>query len=56
MATVQKFEKKTLKFGRRRKSGNHQKEYLAKSGYKPEIKYKSLIILLFFWLNNENQI
>jgi hypothetical protein len=55
-AKIRKKKKKTLKFGRCRKSGNHQKEYLAKSGYKPEIKYKSLIILLFFWLNNENQI
>jgi hypothetical protein len=46
---VQKFEKqKTLKFGRCGKSGNHQKEYLAKSSYKPEVNYKSLIILLFF--------
>jgi hypothetical protein len=54
---VQKFEKeKTLKFGTCRKSGKHQKEYLAKSGYKPEIKYKSLIILLFVWGHNESQI
>jgi hypothetical protein len=31
-------------------------EDLAKSGYKPAIKYKSLIILLYVWLHNENQI
>jgi hypothetical protein len=29
-------------------SGNHPQEDLAKSGYKPEIKYKYVIILLFF--------
>jgi hypothetical protein len=32
------------------------KEDLAKSGYKPEIKHKSLIMLLYFWLDPENQI
>jgi hypothetical protein len=31
-------------------------EDLAKSGYKPAIKYKSLTILLYVWLHNENQI
>ncbi len=30
------------------KSGNHPWEDLAKSGYKPNMKYKSLIILLYF--------
>ncbi len=30
-------------------------EYLAKSDYKPNIKDKSLIILLSFWLHTENQ-
>jgi hypothetical protein len=34
----------------------HLLEDLAKSGYKPAIKYKSLIILLYVWLRNENQI
>jgi hypothetical protein len=29
---------------------------LVKSGYKPEIKYKSLNILLYFWFHNENQV
>ncbi len=33
-----------------------EKIYLAKYGYKPEIKYKSLIILLYVWLHNENDI
>jgi hypothetical protein len=30
-------------------------EDLAKSGYKQETNYKSLIIFLYFWLHNENQ-
>jgi hypothetical protein len=34
--------------GRCKKSGNHLWEDLAKSGYKPNVKYKSLIILLYF--------
>jgi hypothetical protein len=29
---------------------------LAKSGYESEMKYKPLIILLYFWLHIENQI
>ncbi len=33
-----------------------QEEDLAKSGYKPEIKYKSLIIFLCLWLLNQNQV
>jgi hypothetical protein len=36
------------------KSVDHPKEDLAKSGYKLEIKYKILIILLYIWLHNEN--
>jgi hypothetical protein len=36
--------------------GNHPKKYLAKLGYKPDMKYKSLIIFLCFWLHPENQI
>jgi hypothetical protein len=36
--------------------GDHPWEQLAKSGYKSEIKSKYLIILLYFWLHNENQI
>jgi hypothetical protein len=39
-----------------KKKWQSSKEYLAKSGYKPEIKYKSLIILLFVWVHNESQI
>jgi hypothetical protein len=42
--------------GRQRKSDDHWLEDLAKYGYKPEIKYKSLITLLYVWLHNENQI
>ncbi len=34
----------------------HPKEDLAKFGYKSEMKYKSLSILLYFCLHNENQI
>jgi len=36
-------------------SGNHPSEEIAKSSYKSEIKYKSLISLLYFWLHDENQ-
>jgi hypothetical protein len=51
IATVQKFaKKKTLKFGRCRKSGIIKRNILAKSGYEPEIKYKYLIILFSFFL------
>jgi hypothetical protein len=38
-----------------RQNGNHSKEDLAKSGCKPNMKYKSLIILLYLWLHIENQ-
>jgi hypothetical protein len=38
------------------KMWQHHQEDLAKSGYKPEIKYKSFIIVLHFWLHNENQV
>jgi hypothetical protein len=37
-------------------SGNHPYEDLAKSGYQPDIKHKSLITLLYFWLQIENKI
>jgi hypothetical protein len=37
-------------------SGYHPYEDLAKSGYKPEIKYKSSINLLYVWRHTENQI
>jgi hypothetical protein len=37
-------------------SGDYPWEDLAKSGYKPEVKFKNLIILPYFWLHNENQI
>jgi hypothetical protein len=39
--------------GRCRKSGDHPYEDLAKSGNKPEIKYKSVIILLYVWLQTK---
>ncbi len=42
--------------GRCRKICDHPQEHLAKSDYKSEIKSKYLIILLYFWLHNENQI
>jgi hypothetical protein len=43
--------------GRCRKSGNHPSyEGLAKFGYKPEIKWKSLVIFLYIWLHNEYHI
>jgi hypothetical protein len=38
------------------KSDNHPYGDLAKSGYKPEIKYKSSIISLYVWLHDENHI
>jgi len=31
-------------------TGNHPEEDLAKSSNKPDMEYKSLIILLYFWL------
>ncbi len=37
--------------GRCRKSGNHSKEDLARSGYKPCVKHKTLIILRYFGLH-----
>ncbi len=42
--------------GRCRKIGHHPLDDLARSGYKPYLKYRTLIILLCFWLNIENQI
>jgi len=42
--------------GRYRKSGDHPGENLAKSDYKPDIKYKTLIILFYLWLPTQNQI
>jgi hypothetical protein len=38
-----------------RKNDEHLLEDLAKSGYKPDMKYKSLTIL-YFWLLTENRI
>jgi hypothetical protein len=38
-----------------RKSGNHSKEDLARSGYKPYVKHKTLIILLYFCLHTEKK-
>jgi len=37
-------------------SGNHPYRYLAKCGYKKDIKRKYLITLLYFWLQIENKI
>jgi hypothetical protein len=51
-----KRKKKPLKFGRCRKSGDCPEEDLAKSGYKSELNYKSLVILLYLWLHNESHI
>jgi hypothetical protein len=31
-------------------------KHLGKSGYKPYMKYKIVINLLYFWLHSENQI
>jgi hypothetical protein len=45
-----------LFIGSCRQSDNHPQEDLAKSGYKPDIKYKPLIILLYVWLHNDNHI
>jgi hypothetical protein len=42
--------------GRWRNNGADAQEDLAKSGCKPGMSHKSLISLLFFWLNTENQI
>jgi hypothetical protein len=39
--------------GRLRKSGDHPYENLAKSENKPEMKYKSVIILLYVWLQTK---
>ncbi len=36
------------------KNGNHPKEDFGKFGYKPEMKYNSLINLLYLWLHTEN--
>ncbi len=36
------------------KNGNHPKEDFGKFGYKPEMKYNSLINLLYLWLQAEN--
>jgi hypothetical protein len=41
--------------GRCRKSDACPKEDLAKSGYKPDMKYKFLIILLYSWLQTETK-
>ncbi len=38
------------------KGGNHPQEDLAKFGYMPSLKYKYLIILLYFCLHTENQV
>jgi hypothetical protein len=47
---------KTWRFGWYRENDNHPYEELAKSGYKLDMKYRTLIILLYFWLHTENQI
>jgi len=43
-----------IQWKKRRKRGDYPLEDLAKSGYKSEMKYKSLIILLCVWLNAMN--
>ncbi len=40
--------------GRCRKSRDCPNEDLARSSHKPDMEYKSIIILLYFWLHNEN--
>ncbi len=51
-----KIKKKSLKpkwqlpIRRCRKSGDHAQEDLAKSGYKPDLEYQTLFILLCLWL------
>jgi hypothetical protein len=45
-----------MKCNSRRKSEDHPYKDLAKSGYKPDMKCNSQIIVLYSWLNNENQI
>jgi hypothetical protein len=45
-----------LSIGKCRKSGNPHQEDLAKLGYKPNMKYKTLIIVLYFWLHTQNLI
>lgn len=42
--------------GRCRNTGNHPRKDLATSSYKPNIKIKSLIHLVFLWLHVKNQI
>jgi hypothetical protein len=39
-----------------RKTGDDPQKDLAKSGYRPKMKFKSLIILLYIWLHAGNQI
>jgi len=42
-----------------KEKGDHPEEDLAKSGYEPRgpnMKHKSLIITLYFWLHTENKI
>lgn len=43
-----------LYIGRCRKSDNRHEEDLPKFGYKSDMKCKSLIIVLYFWLHTEN--
>jgi hypothetical protein len=38
-----------------KKRGDHPREDLAKSGYKPHMTYRTLIILLYLWLHTQNQ-
>jgi len=38
------------------KTGDCPSENLAKYGYQPNMKFKSLIILLYIWLQTGNQI
>jgi hypothetical protein len=45
--------KKPLWRSRGKKNSDHTQEDLAKSGYKPDMNYKSLISLLYLWLHTE---
>jgi hypothetical protein len=37
------------------KSGNHSQKGLVKAGYIPDMKYKTMINLLYLWLHTQDQ-
>jgi len=47
---------KSSSIGECKKLVYHPRKIFAKSGYKSNMRYKSLIILLYFWLQGENQL